>query len=107
VHVRLSDDEHARLAARAALGGVSPPRLLVDTALSPRPGVVERRAAQTMFLGARRQLVGMGTNLNQLAKVANSNGQVPPGLAEALAAVAAMQDVVERAAAAVEQAGAP
>ena len=53
----------------------------------------------------RRQLVGMATNLNQLAHVANSTGRMPTGLDEALAAVVAMQAAVEEAVAAAVEAG--
>jgi hypothetical protein len=105
VLVRLSEDDYQKIVARAAVEGLTEARLLAEAGLGDRAGLIERRAAHTMFLGVRRQLVGMATNLNQLAHVANSTGRMPVGLDEALAAVMAMQAAVEEAVAAAVEAG--
>lgn len=65
--------------------GVGGGRLVVEVG---RPlGVLERRAVAVELFGVRRLLVGVATNLNQLAKVANSTGRVPGEVAVAAAAV--------------------
>jgi hypothetical protein len=43
------------------------------------------------MLGVRRQIIGMATNLNQLAKWANARQQLPPGLEASLGAVQRME----------------
>jgi hypothetical protein len=56
-----------------------------------RPTVTERHGLYRTFMAARRTLAGVGNNLNQLARVANTTGQVPANLAgttEALMAAA-------------------
>jgi mobilization protein NikA/mobilization protein MobC len=50
-------------------------------------GVVERRGVAAELFGVHRLLVGVSTNLNQLAKVANSTGRVPAEVPVAAAAV--------------------
>lgn len=49
--------------------------------------VLQRRAVAAELFGVRRLLVGVATNLNQLAKVANSTGRVPGEVPVAAAAV--------------------
>jgi mobilization protein MobC len=49
--------------------------------------VLERRAVAAELFGVRRLLIGVATNLNQLAKVANSTGRVPGEVPVAAAAV--------------------
>ena len=91
IYVRLSKDEDERIRCRAAAAGVSPQRLLVELALLGPAGASERHAVNTAMLGVRRQIIGMATNLNQLAKWANSRQQLPPGLEATLAAVQRME----------------
>ena len=67
------------------------PRLLVELALLGPAGATERHAVNNAMFGFRRQLVGMATNLNQLAKWANTREQLPPGLEASLAAVQRME----------------
>lgn len=50
-------------------------------------GVLERRALAAELFGVRRLLIGVGTNLNQLARVANSTGEVPTQVGVAAGAV--------------------
>jgi hypothetical protein len=91
VHVRVTEDEWARIKARADAAGISPPRLLVELALLGPAGASERNAAKTALLGVRRQIIGVATNINQLARWANAREQLPPGLASSLAAVERME----------------
>ena len=99
IQVRCNDDEYARIRARAEAGGVSPPRLLVELALLGPAAVPERHAVKETLLLVRRQLVGIGVNINQLAHWANGRQQLPPGLGSSLAAVERMEarvsDLVE------------
>ena len=99
IQVRCNDDEYARIRARAEAGGVSPPRLLVELALLGPPAIAERHTVKETLLLIRRQLVGIGVNINQLAHWANGRQQLPPGLDSSLAAVERMEtrvsDLVE------------
>jgi hypothetical protein len=89
VLVRLSDAEKLQIQARAISAGVSMPRLLVEAALlGSAQTASERRALVAELLAARRLVAALGNNVNQLARVANSTGQVPSELAAAAAAVA-------------------
>jgi len=96
IYLRLTEDEDERIRSRAAAAGVSPQRLLVELALLGPAGATERHAVNTSMLGVRRQIIGMATNLNQLAKWANSREQLPPGLEPTLAAVRRMEALVGR-----------
>jgi hypothetical protein len=117
VKVRFTDEELARVKARAISAGLTPASYLAEIGQAARPGVVsgvleasangsggspggllveqgrtfgvlERRALAAELFSVRRLLVGVATNLNQLAKVANSTGrQEPVQVAAAAAAV--------------------
>jgi hypothetical protein len=102
VHVRVSDAQRRELLERAGRAGVSAPKFLLDNALSDGPGIVERRAAIAMFLSLRRQLIGVATNINQMAKVANATGRIPVGWADALSTVTAMETAVVEAIRAID-----
>ena len=85
IKVRVTAAEDEAIRARAAAAGVSAPRLLVELATLGQAGASERRAANRLLLDLRRQVVGVATNLNQLAHWANTREQLPPGLASSLA----------------------
>lgn len=89
VVVRLTEEEHSVLVERAAAAGVSVPRFLIECGLDPT-GVspAERRAKFATFMAVRRTLAGAATNLNQLARWANTEHQWPVGAAPAADAVA-------------------
>jgi hypothetical protein len=91
VQVRCNDEEYTRIRARAEAAGVSPPRLLVELALLGPAGASERDAVKRTMGVIRRQIVGMATNLNQLAKWANTREKLPPALELSLAAVQRME----------------
>lgn len=102
--VRVSDAEFDALVARAQGAGVSVQRLVVDAALADGgPTPAERRALWSTLLAARRQVAGLATNVNQLARVANSTGLVPAGTADALGRIAAIDDRLTEAAAALAE----
>lgn len=93
VKVRLNDDEERALTLRAAAAGVSRQRFLLEAALlAERRTVPERRATAAEFQALARTLRGIGSNLNQLTMVANASGHVVAGSADAVAAVAALQE---------------
>jgi hypothetical protein len=77
--ITLSGDEQQRLRERAAGLGVSVPRLLVESALSGLETPVERRAWVAELFELRRLLATVANNINQLAKVANTSGELPAG----------------------------
>lgn len=120
VTVRLSDAELAQIQQRAGEMGLTPASYLAEIGQAARPAaiptspdgqpggqrpesggrlvaeqgrrfsVLERRCLAAELFGVHRLLVGVGTNLNQLAKVANSTGQQEP------AQVSAAADAVTR-----------
>jgi hypothetical protein len=88
VGVRVSNEEHEALSARADAAGVSLPRLLLEAALGPEGSTPpERRAWFAALLAARRQLAGAANNLNQLTRLGNIDKQGPAEVGEAAAAV--------------------
>lgn len=100
INVKVSIDEHEQLAARAAEAGVSVPRFMVESALGGGVKPSQRRAVIASCLAARRQVTGAASNLNQLARWANTIESYPPGTertAEALAdALEHLGEVLER-----------
>ena len=92
--VRVSEAEETQLALLAGEQEVTIPRLLVESALA---GVGEtpsqRRLAMTELFAIRRQLAGVTTNVNQIARAVNTDGRFPLGSAAALARI---EEVVER-----------
>ncbi len=83
----MNADEQAALLRLAAHQNVSVARLLVESTL--RPDVAVSRADIQEFIttlfGVSRQIAAVGSNLNQIAKVANATGEVPEDLSAALA----------------------
>lgn len=79
VAVRCTDAEHAALTAAAAQAGLSVGAYLRAQGLgSPGPRAVRRVAVERTELARALGLLGhYGSNLNQLARVANTNGELP------------------------------
>jgi hypothetical protein len=78
--VKLTEGERDQLRARAGELGVTVPRLLVESALAE--GTVtgtERRAEMVELFEVRRLLATVANNVNQLARLANTAGEVPVG----------------------------
>ena len=63
--------------ARAGELGVSVPRLLVESALSGVETPAERRAWIAGLFELRRLWATVANNVNQLARVANTSGELP------------------------------
>ena len=84
--VRVNADEQAALLRLAAHQNVSVQRVLVESALRPDTGVSRadiQELISTLF-GLSRQISAVGSNLNQIAKVANTTGEVPEDITAAL-----------------------
>jgi hypothetical protein len=77
--VTLTHEERDQLRERAGALGVSVPRLLVESALSGVETPAERRAWVAELFELRRLLATVANNVNQLAKVANTSGELPAG----------------------------
>lgn len=79
VKVRVSADERAEIdRLRAAAGGISAQRLLLESTLAQGVGTPsERRAAVVELFALRRTLAGMAVNLNQAARRANVGDGFP------------------------------
>lgn len=79
VAVRCTADEHASLTAAATQAGLSVGAYLRTTALgSPSPRAVRRPPAEKEALARLLGAVGkVGGNVNQLARAANTTGDMP------------------------------
>ena len=92
--VMVSEGEDTQLRARAILADSTVPRLPVEAALagaSETPS--ERKELVVELYRLRRDVAGIATNMNQLAKFANTEKTFP---AEAVRAVAEYRALVPR-----------
>lgn len=98
--VRVTPEEEAQLLGLALRRRVSVPKLLVESALA---GSSEAAAANattrtvlfTELFGVHRLLASIANNVNQIARVANATGGVPPEASEVLAAVRRVADRID------------
>jgi len=91
----------AELEAKAAAAGMTVPRLLHESAKSSHVETsTERKAAIAELFSIRREVAGIATNLNQLARYANTEGTFP---AEAEAVTAESRKLFPRVTAAVDR----
>lgn len=97
--VYLTDAERALLEARSEVSGESMAKILVDCALHPvsagdgvDAGGVHELVAQ--LRDYRRQLVGVTTNLNQIARHANTTGEIPSSFSAVLEEIHRLHDDV-------------
>jgi hypothetical protein len=102
--VRVSGEERAGLEQRAGVRGVSVARLLVDCALErplpapdlKHPSFEQLRPYYAVLDWLQREIGRIGNNVNQLARAANTTGEIPTErrlrevLEEARAAIAAV-----------------
>lgn len=94
--VKVTAQEEAALTRLAAELGVSVPRLLVESALSPTgEGVSDRRDAMRNLFALRRQLAGLTTNVNQIARAVNTDGRLPIGSAGTLRSIEDLVDKID------------
>jgi len=97
--VKVSAEQEARLRELADEQRVSIPRLLVESALTPSPGetVTERRNAMAELFALHRLLASVSNNVNQLAKVANATGEIPPEMTQTLHAARRVAERIDSA----------
>jgi hypothetical protein len=82
--VYVTPEEDAVLRARAAAQSIGVPRLLFESAMADGGETsTDRKAAIATLFAIARQVSGIATNVNQLARYANTEGVFPPE-AEAL-----------------------
>lgn len=84
--LKLSVAQDTALRVHADELGVSVQRLLVESTLSAFQGetVTERRDLLTALFQLQRGLAAAGNNINQIARVANSTGEIKNELHESL-----------------------
>lgn len=93
--------EAAELEAKAAAAGMTVPRLLHESAKSANVETsTERKAAIAELFAVRREVAGIATNVNQLARYANTEGTFP---AEAEAVTAEFRRLFPRVTDAVDR----
>lgn len=85
--VKLSDEEHADLTARAAAADMTVPRLLVESTLDAPSAEAGRAQAVMALLELDDQIRRIGNNLNQLVRHAHQQQEIPERLEDALRAV--------------------
>jgi hypothetical protein len=84
--VKVSPEEEAQLLALAEKHRVTIPRLLIEAALNEDSENPSERRDQFMQLSNLQRLIGsVANNINQIARHANSTGEVPPDAAPAIA----------------------
>jgi len=79
VHVRCTPAEHAAISAAAAQAGLSAGAYVRTVALgSPGPRAKRRPSVEREALARALGLIGLyGSNLNQIAHIANASGNAP------------------------------
>ncbi len=82
--VRFADAENDLIKAVAAAAGLTVPHMIAETVLltatrKDRLSVVDRRMLATTLAQIQREHHAQGVNLNQLARAANTYGQLPEG----------------------------
>ncbi len=83
--MRVSREERAELAKRAAAAKVSVARYLTESALAPALSAPERRGRERELLEVSCLIGQLSADVNELARVARLTGRPPEGTAEAQA----------------------
>ena len=92
--VKVSPEEEAQLLALAEKHRVTIPRLLIEAALNEDSESPSERRDQFMQLSTLQRLIGsVANNINQIARHANSAGEIPP---EAAVTIAHAKSVIIR-----------
>ena len=89
-YVKVSAEEEGVLARLAAAQHVTIPRLLVESAMASEQGgetPTERRQLLTELFRLHRLLATVANNMNQVARVTNTNGTAPADLPAAIVEV--------------------
>jgi hypothetical protein len=103
--VKVKVEQEARLQRMAAEQGVSVARLLVEATLAGDGWTpTQRRGVVRELLAARRDLAGLATNVNQLARWANTVERFPREALSRLERIDAAVAQLERAIAGLEAA---
>lgn len=97
--VKVTPEEEAALQMKAAKQNTHVVRLMVESALSDEPGetVTERREFVAHLFELQRLLSNVANNVNQLAKWANTTGEVGADLHETLAETRAVYERIDEA----------
>lgn len=91
--VKVSAEVEARLVERAGARGITVSRLLVESALAGGAEAAAARAELASEMFSLMRVIGrIGLNINQLARVANATGSVPPETRHALDAMGRASD---------------
>jgi hypothetical protein len=86
--VLATEEQEARLRQLADEQRVTVPRLLVEAALAQQGETpTQRRDTMTELFRLQRLLAGVANNINQLARAANSTGELPEQLGVTMAAL--------------------
>jgi hypothetical protein len=94
--VLVSPEEEGQLLRMANAQGVTVPRLLVESTLAAGAETpTERRAAMAELFAQRRLLTNVASNVNQIARHANTVGEVPPDAREAIGALRGLVDRID------------
>lgn len=90
--VKLTTDEQTMLLAMAEARGITVPRLLFESTMAASTGqtLTERNELIAEVFRLQRAFGAVGTNVNQIAKVLNSTGEVSPELDATMAGIRAL-----------------
>ncbi|MFI6982246.1 hypothetical protein ACIBSV_27085 [Embleya sp. NPDC050154] len=93
----MSEDEYARVSAKAADLAVSVPRLLVESAFDDAPTATERRAFYAELLAVRRQLARLSEQLSELGADPAAVDATTPGWTDVMDRLSAVLDRLDTA----------
>lgn len=81
VYIRMNDDEYARFISKVEATGVSQQAYALEACLSAKVSTADDRAGllsmNKTLADMDKQLRGLGTNVNQMAHIANGTGALP------------------------------
>ena len=81
VYIRFADDEYKQLMKKVKSSGQTIQSYIINTALNGKVSsteeIIEIKTKNKLLADIDRQLRGIGTNINQIAKAANTQGFIP------------------------------